>query len=89
VAETRSAAISGWILELIAWLVEAAAVGQIIIALAPAVQIGLGGFDYRRATTTPAEAPGKDPDVNPPANVGIVEEREPAEGVARRRYHGS
>jgi len=51
-----SAVVTGWLLALIAWLVEASehAIGQIAVIWAVALVVGLGGFDHCIATTVEA-----------------------------------
>jgi formate-nitrite transporter family protein len=51
-ANLWSAVIAGWILALIAWLVEAAeaAIGQIVVIWALAALVGIGGFDHSVAS---------------------------------------
>lgn len=49
-----SAVVTGWLLALVAWLVEASetATGQIMVIFALTFLVGLGGFDHCIATTT-------------------------------------
>lgn len=51
-----SAVVTGWLLALVAWLVEASetATGQIIVIFALTFIVGLGGFDHCVATTVEA-----------------------------------
>jgi formate-nitrite transporter family protein len=51
-----SAVVTGWLLALIAWLVEASehAIGQIVSIFVIALIVGLGGFDHCVATTVEA-----------------------------------
>ena len=51
-----SAVVTGWLLALVAWLVEAAehAIGQIAVIYALTLIVGLGGFDHCVATTVEA-----------------------------------
>jgi formate-nitrite transporter family protein len=51
-----SAVVTGWLLALVAWLVESAehAIGQITVIYAITLVVGLGGFDHCIATTVEA-----------------------------------
>jgi formate/nitrite transporter FocA (FNT family) len=51
-----SAVVTGWLLALVAWLVEASehAIGQIAVIFAITFVVGLGGFDHCVATTVEA-----------------------------------
>lgn len=51
-----SAVVTGWLLALVAWLVEASehAIGQIAVIFAITFVVGLGGFDHCIATTVEA-----------------------------------
>ena len=51
-----SAVVTGWLLALVAWLVEASehAIGQIAVIYAITLLVGLGGFDHCIATTVEA-----------------------------------
>ena len=51
-----SAVVTGWLLALVAWLVEASehAIGQIAVIYAITLVVGLGGFDHCIATTVEA-----------------------------------
>lgn len=51
-----SAVVTGWLLALVAWLVEASehAIGQIVVIFAITFLVGLGGFDHCIATTVEA-----------------------------------
>ena len=51
-----SAVVTGWLLALVAWLVEAAehAIGQIVVIWAITLLVGLGGFDHCIVTTVEA-----------------------------------
>ena len=51
-----SAVVTGWLLALVAWLVEASehAIGQIVSIFAITLVVGLGGFDHCIATTVEA-----------------------------------
>ena len=51
-----SAVVTGWLLALVAWLVEASehAIGQITVIYAITLLVGLGGFDHCIATTVEA-----------------------------------
>ena len=51
-----SAVVTGWLLALVAWLVEASehAIGQIAVIWAITFVVGLGGFDHCIATTVEA-----------------------------------
>jgi formate/nitrite transporter FocA (FNT family) len=51
-----SAVVTGWLLALVAWLVEASehAIGQIAVIWAITLVVGLGGFDHCIATTVEA-----------------------------------
>ena len=51
-----SAVVTGWLLALVAWLVEASehAIGQIVVIYAITLLVGLGGFDHCIATTVEA-----------------------------------
>ncbi len=51
-----SAVVTGWLLALVAWLVEASehAIGQIAVIYAITLIVGLGGFDHCIATTVEA-----------------------------------
>ncbi len=51
-----SAVVTGWLLALVAWLVEASehAIGQITVIYAITLVVGLGGFDHCIATTVEA-----------------------------------
>jgi formate/nitrite transporter FocA (FNT family) len=51
-----SAVVTGWLLALVAWLVEASehAIGQIAVIFAITFLVGLGGFDHCIATTVEA-----------------------------------
>ncbi len=53
-----SAVVTGWLLALVAWLVEAAedAIGQIVVIWAITLLVGLGGFDHCVVTTVEAFA---------------------------------
>ena len=48
--------VTGWLLALVAWLVEASehAIGQITVIYAITLLVGLGGFDHCIATTVEA-----------------------------------
>jgi formate/nitrite transporter FocA (FNT family) len=71
-ADFWSAVISGWILALIAWLVEAAeaAVGQILVVWALALLVGLGSFDHSVASTLEVFSATLEGSLSVPATLG-------------------